>query len=750
MPPRLLCSSTTNRSGFWRGEKRNGNGVATGETRVCFFQLQGNRRTTRYILKSSNQYTTAIMMNDTAAVTSDIANPDMQKFMHESLSYDTKDMEGVQNALKVSYEVDMTLAHSSEKLTNIENLLLHVLLRENDIGSIPVEDDNISAELIEKALTLDLLCTFLCSEVRELDNLMGDLQDTIVNAIHEISSCGQPTELLTGLESKLRDSEELLKQSQEQVLEIKIQLAKLQMTSFSFKQNEWKYDLVNGLKEEFRLESTEFKPQMQTVEQRRVLRMLEKSLARELGLEKKLTGLKQNEEDLKLKIRLTEQVAVCMEEAAEVAWSRFLEAENTAEVLMGISKEMVGRLQIVWINLNGSTKREEEIKSQLQDCINQLNDKEIAIGKLNSSISQLIADNSEVTRVREQVKMLEEKLNKTESLLKEANASSETSQQKLKEMERESQSLRENIHDMESRAESAETKVTHLTETNLELTEELGFLKVSNDSNTKKASMLEKQLRELDIQLQHARASSEASQEQQNMLYSAIWDMETLIDELKQKVTKAESKTESAEDRSIILNEELEFLRARMEFLENSIHQATIEKKSSTEDINIKTELIMDMVVQLALERERIQKQLYSLTKENKLLREKFQEAKKLATVVQTDNTSSDNKEFPSSGLDSLDAVSTKFPAEMTTPFSSKSFLADKSPEDVPPDQSDMASSSAKNETNSFPKVEAERMVKTRSCSRTFTIVTVVVLMLSILAAHLFNKNPMALKFFES
>lgn len=66
--------------------------------------------------------------------------------------------------------------------------------------------------------------------------------------------------------------------------------------------------------------------------------------------------------------------------------------------------------------------------------------------------------------------------------------------------------------------------------------------------------------------------------------------------------------------------------------------------------------------------------QLYYLTKENKLLREKFQESTKLAPVVQRDNSSSENKEFPSSGLDSLDAVSTKFSAEMTTPFSSKSF----------------------------------------------------------------------------
>ncbi|KAL2490605.1 WPP domain-interacting tail-anchored protein 2 [Abeliophyllum distichum] len=194
---------------------------------------------------------------------------------------------------------------------------------------------------------------------------------------------------------------------------------------------------------------------MQTIEQRHVLRMLEKSLARELELEKKLIGLKQNEKDLNLKIRLTEQVAFNMEEVAGVAWSSFLEAENTTKVLMEISKEMVGRLQIYQFNLNGSTKREEEMKCTLRDCITR----QIAIGKLNRSISQLIANNSELSHLREQVKMLEEKLNETESQLNEANASSETSQQKLKEMEGEIQSLRENIYNAESRAESVETKL---------------------------------------------------------------------------------------------------------------------------------------------------------------------------------------------------------------------------------------------------------------------------------------------------
>ncbi|KAL0372546.1 UNVERIFIED_CONTAM: WPP domain-interacting tail-anchored protein 2 [Sesamum calycinum] len=445
-------------------------------------------------------------------------------------AYSSNDVGEIQNALEVSSEANMAVERSSEKLANLENLLLHVLPGKIDIGAIDVENNEISAELIEKAFTFDLLYALLSFELRELENLMGELQELIVDALRKISACDHATELLIGL-VKLHDSEELLKQSQERILEMKIQLAKLQMTSFSSKQYEWENGLVVGVNEELHLASAEWKPETRTIEQRRTLRMLEKSLARELELEKKLTELKQNEEDLKLKKRLTEQVAICMEEAAEVAWGRFLEADNRAEVLMGISKEMLGKVQIVHLNLSTSTKREHELNSKLQDCINQLNAKETSIEKLNCRITELVADNAEVTGLREKVQMLEEKLKRTESKLEEANSSNEMSQQQLKEMEAEIESLRDKIDTAESRAESAEQKATHLTDTNLELTEELDFLKNSNESHTKKVSLLEKQLREFDIQLQHSRASSEASQEQQSMLYTAIWDMETLIDD---------------------------------------------------------------------------------------------------------------------------------------------------------------------------------------------------------------------------
>jgi predicted nucleic acid-binding Zn-ribbon protein len=101
------------------------------------------------------------------------------------------------------------------------------------------------------------------------------------------------------------------------------------------------------------------------------------------------------------------------------------------------------------------------------------------------------------------------------------------------------------------------------------------------------------------------------------MLYSAIWDMETLIEDLKSKVSKAESKLDTAEEQCVLLSEtnseldnELSFLKARIEFLETSLDQANNAKLESAKEINVRTKFILDMVMQLAIERERIQSQV--------------------------------------------------------------------------------------------------------------------------------------------
>lgn len=681
--------------------------------------------------------------------TTDIIDPQvMETLLIENHSSEAKDMEEMRSSMEILSRVDLDLAYSDEKLTNLDNLLMRVLACENEVETIAFENDEISPDSIEKVLTLDHLSAILNCEIRQLDNFIGTLQDLIIEARQKIPMCREFSELLVIMENKFHDTEELLIQSKERILEMKMQLAKLQMVSLAFDQNEWRHRMSLDLSEINNVSARELKPHAQTVEQRRILRMLEKSLERELDLEKKLTLLKQNEDDLKLKLRLTEQVALCMEEGAEVIWGRFLESENAAEVLMGISKEMVGRLQIVNFNLNGSLQREKDFTLKIDNCVGQINAKDITIQNLNSCNKQLAAENTEVSSLRDRLELLEDKLKESKSKLLKANELNEVSEERLKELECIVESQKEDIDIAEHKAESAEEKVAHLTETNLEMHEELDFLKSSNESNAKKVSILEKQVRELELQLQHAKTSSEAGQEQQNMLYSAIWDMETLIDELKQKVLKAESKTEHAEEQCLILSEanleltkEVEFLRSRVEGLETSLNQATVEKLASAKDINIKTSFIMDLVMQLAIERERIQKQIFCLAKENKSLTKKLKLTKEQPPIDVLENGGDDIG--LSSRVASAIATAADSSGELQTEFSLKSSqVINEFPPDKPTEQSSKSSFLTNEEPNMVVKSEkTEVQVHARQHQHKYIIMAILVLLLSTLGLYLFDKR---------
>ncbi|XP_009611110.1 WPP domain-interacting tail-anchored protein 2-like [Nicotiana tabacum] len=678
----------------------------------------------------------------------DIITPQaMETLVNESLSSEAKEMEEMRSSMEILSRVDLDLAYSDEKLANLDNLLMRILTWENEVEAISFENDDISPDSIEKVLALDHLSSILSSEIRQLDNFIGTLQDLVTGARQKIT-CRELNDLHVIMENKFHDTEELLRQSKERVLEMKMQLAKSQMTSLAFDQNEWRQRMSLDLSETNNVSARGLKPHVQTVEQRRTLRMLEKSLERELDLEKKLTLLKQNEDDLKLKLRLTEQVALCMEEGAEVIWGRFLESENAAEVLMGISREMVSRLQIVNFNLNGSLQRERDFKLKIDNCLGQVNAKDITIQNLNSSIKQLTAENAEVSSLRDRLKILEDKLKESESKLLKANELNEVSEERLKEMECVVESQKEDIDIAEHKAENAEEKVAHLTETNLELHEELDFLKSSNESNAKKVSILEKQVRELEIQLQNAKTSSEAGQEQQNMLYSAIWDMETLIDELKQKVLKAESKTEHAEEQCIMLsetnlelNKEVEFLRSRVEGLETSLNQATIEKIASAKDINIKTSFIMDLVMQLAIERERVQKQIFCLTKENKSLIRKLETKEKQPSIHVLENGGGDT-ELSSSRVVSTIATSTDSSHEIQTESTLKRSQVDELPPDRPTNRGSKSSMSINEEPNIVvTSEETEVQLQPRQRHHKYIIMSILVLLLSTLGVYFFGKR---------
>ncbi|XP_061340729.1 WPP domain-interacting tail-anchored protein 2 isoform X3 [Gastrolobium bilobum] len=545
------------------------------------------------------------------------------------------------------------------------------------------------------------------------------------------------------MDKKLHDSEESVKEFQQQLLELKMQSSQLQKTLEVFRHENCEMGKALNLSENGQLTDMKAKSNDQMVgQQRYILRMLERSLARELDLEKKLAESRKNEE-LKLKLHYTEQVAFYMEEAAEVVWGRFLEADNAAEVLMGISKGIMGRLQVTEFNLNGSMQRENELKSKVQNVLEQLKAKDAALDKLERCNVENDKQNSEVLALREKVKFLEEERKDFEHRINDVIAENETCHEQLIEMENFVESLKESIDMAENRAESAEAKITQLTETNLELTEELNFLKGSASTAEKKVGSLEKQLRELDIQLQNSKATSEASQEQQNMLYTAIWDMEILIEELKSKVSKAESKKESAEEQCVVLsetnfelNKELDLQKSRTISLKTSLDQANNSKLSSAKEIDTRTKFIMDMVMQLATERERINKQLGALKQENKSLVEKLKDSKIGAPLDACNNGLNSRNEDQASNIDSSNDSCTKSSDAEGTNHFNKTFQVGEPSEDASP------------ETQVTSSVSANKPANWRNLI--FLLVAIFVPLVSALAFTLFDKKTFSfLKAFE-
>ncbi|KAI9154091.1 hypothetical protein LWI28_020789 [Acer negundo] len=129
--------------------------------------------------------------------------------------------------------------------------------------------------------------------------------------------------------------------------------------------------------------------------------------------------------------------------------------------------------------------------------------------------------------------------------------------------------------------------------------------------------------------------------------------MENVIEGLKLKVSKADSRADSAEEKLIILSEanagldeELSFLRDRLECLEASLHQAEETKMATAKDIDIRAKVITNLVMQLAIERERLHQQIASLTMENRVMVVQLQQTKKDPPIVMSCDNRGSDKEF--------------------------------------------------------------------------------------------------------
>ncbi|KAK7273249.1 hypothetical protein RIF29_14298 [Crotalaria pallida] len=502
----------------------------------------------------------------------------------------------------IGYDVGIGVACFSEKVSNLNIFVMRLETLEGELEALVLEknddDDDVDIDsVVEKVLEFDLLCGVLDSEVGELDVFLDTLVAEIADSRERMLFLSSEN---SHCQEKLLHDEQCLMQSEEQLCEIKKQRASFQRTLSTCKREEnanAEADEIVREDDQSLNESTMIK--MQTIEdQRQILRMLEKSLASEMDLEKNVSDSRQIEEKLKQRVVSLEQELNLMEEEASDVCERWFEADNASETLMGISKGLLGRLQISQFNLIGLSQRESELRAKLENAPS-----------------------------------LEKQLKESECQLLNMKASADEYQRlynvKCSEiiyMENLIDELKENASNAESRANTAEAECKLLKESNTELSNELTHLKDAGVTSETVES-LERQLKESDLQLLHALASAEASQEKQGMLYSTINDMEHVIKDLKSKVSKSESQADSAEEKCIMLsesnaelNEEVNFLRSRLECLEGSLHQVENAKVATAKDISKQIKIFKTLVTQLAVERERLYKQLSFLASENKIL----------------------------------------------------------------------------------------------------------------------------------
>ncbi|KAF7092958.1 hypothetical protein CFC21_095401 [Triticum aestivum] len=528
--------------------------------------------------------------------------------------------------------VELDLAFASEKLLNLEMLVMEIARRATDFEPLTLESGSVSSETAEDAFELDTLYGILDAEVQELDDMISSIQidaKNVEDKVYDEESGGK-------VKAKLDAAMASLKQMQDLIADIRKESAKFE------KPIEFSSDKAgiaeHGVCENGHVSSV---TSMHTEDERRnVLQMLEQSIASELDLEKKLSDSRYAVEELKMKLRLQTQETSFLEELTETNSGRLFEAENASEILLGTSRELINELNTIQVHLTASRSREDDLNSKLERSLMELSSLKLNQEKMQEESKKVETEeavqnearsNPELLSLQHQVEELEKHFRESNSQLLLENVSAEVSQEKenvmlteLSTLESIIKNLKADVLRAENRAQNAEVRCMQLTKDNVELSGELSSLK---SQGSDKASLLERELSESNAQLEHAKASVAAFAEQQGMLKSTVSDMEHMIEDLKGKVSKSETRALNAEskcallaDTNLELSEELSFLRARVEGLESSLQEANHVKVSTIKDIGLRTKVITELVTKLAMERERLHLQISMLTKKNRIL----------------------------------------------------------------------------------------------------------------------------------
>lgn len=565
---------------------------------------------------------------------------------------------GAGNPADVMSRVDLEIQFGSEKLLNLEMLVMEVADRANDIEPLMLDPGSLSTESLENAFEFDLLYGILDAEVRELERLVSYIQIDIGNIEKKLN--GEESE--GWLKGKLHAAMDSLKQMQEVIATIRREFA-----NFEKALDPSHRKAGNGEGDAYENGHVSSHTTIQTEGQRNVLQMLEQSIANELDLEKKLSNLGVLVEELKMKLHHVEHGSYFLEETVEAISERMFAAENASELFLVTSKELVNRINTMQYQLSASGCRESDLKAKLEQSLVQLNALNGSLemmqdgGEKNASQDSMQSQRlstPEFFALQHKVQKLEEWLRESCSQLQFVTVSTEGNEKEQNMSPSEISTFRNIINDIkdavskaESRTQKAEARCAVLTHTNVQLNGELNHMKTRGSD---KAGLLEMDLMETEAQLEHTMASVEAISEHQSMLKSSISDMQHVIEDLKDKYLKAETRAESAEskctlmtDTNFELSEEISFLRGRVGGLENSLCQANQLKLSTAKDIGIKTKTITDLVAKLALERERLHLQIVMLTRKNRMLTQKCKENVNEGTLLSKKVTANEGELRP-------------------------------------------------------------------------------------------------------
>ena len=178
----------------------------------------------------------------TARIMDTVINRDDSDFKGGALPYGDAMNTGGSN-VEILTRVELDLAFASEKLLNLEMLVMEIARRATDFEPATFEDESVSSETAENAFELDILYGILDAEVKELTNLISSLQADIESIEHRVlkeESGGK-------VKAKLDAATMTLKQMQELIADIRNESAKFEKAIQFFHETEGKYSLLDCL-----------------------------------------------------------------------------------------------------------------------------------------------------------------------------------------------------------------------------------------------------------------------------------------------------------------------------------------------------------------------------------------------------------------------------------------------------------------------------------------------------------------------